>query len=154
MKKKDKQEKHDLSKEKKKADAPDHRIKPAADKGADEKPEIYKIVKKGDKPDQGRRDVLKKLGGTLSLASLAGAISNCDNSKFSVNADNEKCTCHVVCTCDVEKDKKKSSRSAQYSGTVCTCNLICTCNTVSTCSCDSDSGNSCSSCSSTYWYPC
>jgi hypothetical protein len=112
-----------------------------------EEPQVFKILVKD------RRDFIKKLtggaAGIAGIAALSQLLSGCvDTMDIKVQKAGDKCTCHVVCSCDKDKGDKSSQYDAQYNGTTCTCNTVCTCDTV--CSCDSDSGGGGGS---SYWYP-
>jgi hypothetical protein len=150
-----------LNSQKKKQQQPDHQLKPLDGDLSEEAPQIYKIVKRGNQTSPERREVLKKLAASMSLSALATSFSGCgDGSDYTINANNQKCLCHVVCVCDTEADKKKSIKSStwisQHSNTTCTCDTVCTCNTVCTCdsvsTCTCDSEGSSSGGGGHYWY--
>ena len=112
-------------------------------------PVVYKFTIRGRDASgvTDRRKFLKD--ASLGLLGLSAALSACEKeSIIDLECQDNRCTCHVVCTCDTVSDTDSSWHNAVWSGTICTCNTVCTCDTVSTCSCDSQGGGG-----GPYWYP-
>jgi hypothetical protein len=112
-------------------------LRPVGPDDAKESPQIFGVARCSGPAFRGRREFLRSLSGTLSLSALAVFLGGCaEDSEYGVNVDGEKCTCHVVCTCDTVADegsRKEAQWTSRHNGTVCTCDTVCTCNTVCTC---------------------
>ncbi|MBU1170464.1 MAG: twin-arginine translocation signal domain-containing protein [Proteobacteria bacterium] len=123
-------------------------------KSDNEPPKIFRIAEIKGPGHTTRRKFIKNSLKTAAGAGLLAA-TGCADSEFDVLKNTQgECSCHVVCTCDAESEDNNegSEYGAQFTGTVCTCDLVCTCNTVCTCNSDSsDSGGG--SYYYTYWYP-
>jgi hypothetical protein len=144
---------------------PDDSLFPVVD-DKDEKPEIYKISKRGLSIN--RKDFIKAASGLAGLAALGSLLQSCEESELDIEKSGKNCTCHVVCTCNTDPGDSEDnheignnmeswydSRQVCQCDTVCTCNTVCTCDTV--CSCNSDSGGGGGGGSYyytySYWYP-
>ena len=133
---------------------PDYEIK-LVEEEEDDPPRIFRLVKRTSSNSGGRRRFLKEMAGAIGITAIAGILSECD-SELDIVADDEKCKCHVVCTCDGEgkgiagyqiTDASKfaasweSKKTREMSGVVCVCDTVCTCDTVcvcnTVCTCDS-----------------
>ena len=112
----------------------------------EETPVVYKFTIKGSRDgNSDRRKFLKN--AAIGLLGFSAVLSACEKeSEIDLQCIGDKCTCHVVCTCDTVSGDDSSRYSVIWNGTVCTCNKVCTCNTVSTCGCDAHSSGS-------YYYP-
>lgn len=143
---------------------PDFKIKKIEEASEDAAPRIFKIARRGKQnPAKDRREFLKDAAlGMTGFLGLGGLLSSCEKeSEIELQCDDEHCTCHVVCTCDVVKEDERSEHSSNWRSTyqqnvctcdeVCTCNTHCTCNTVSTCTCDTQGGGGGGG--GSYWYP-
>jgi hypothetical protein len=89
----------------------------------------------------------------LIIASLAAGMQEaCDTADIDIMTEDGACTCHAVCTCDVDDDTHDSDsvRESSYDGDTCTCNTVCTCDSV--CTCDTVGGSSSSGGGGSYWY--
>jgi hypothetical protein len=124
-----------------------------------EEPKIIKaaLIRKTNGP-KGRREFMKDAAGLLGMLSVGSFLASCEkSSEFMIECDQEKCTCHVVCTCDTVGDGTASQHNSfwtsQLSGQTCTCDTVCTCNTQcycdTVCTCNSQGGGG----GTSYWYP-
>lgn len=124
----------------------DDRLKPVKDGESVEEPKIYGIALHGS-ADAGRREFLTRASGAAGLAALGQVLAACGDSDYRITANEQTCTCHVVCGCDSQGGGQGQNNTSTYQGTVCTCDTVCTCNTV--CTCDSQGGGG----GGSYWYP-
>lgn len=134
---------------------PDFTIK-SVPENDDEEAQIFKIAKRGIGKAGNRRSFLNKATnafvGLTGLSAIGSIFSSCeDTAKVTIREDGQECTCHVVCTCDVDDDDHtyESEYDSTYNGSDCTCDTVCYCNTV--CTCNTEGGSSGGG--STYWYP-
>jgi len=124
-------------KNKKPSEPPDDKLKLVSGVDRDEEPKVFKIVQHGSDQAVDRRKFFKGLSGVLLGATIGQALSGCEDNDYTVRAEGDRCTCHVVCTCDGVEDKKKHIHDAiwkqEFGNNTCVCDKVCTCNTVCTC---------------------
>jgi hypothetical protein len=126
--------------------APDHRVRRVEDP-SEEAPAVFKMVKRSPVKPSSRRKFIRKVAGAAGVAAVGKLVTGCKSSVYGVEANEDTCTCHVVCSCDAE-GKDASRYDNVYTEGVCTCNTVCTCHTVCTCNSEGGGGGG-----STYWYP-
>jgi hypothetical protein len=88
----------------------------------------------------------------LIIASLAVGMEACDTANIDITTENGVCTCHAVCTCDLDDESHDSDsvRESRHDDGGCTCNTVCTCDSV--CTCDTVGGGDSSGGGGSYWY--
>jgi hypothetical protein len=119
---------------------PDDSLKPIKE-GSEEQPEVY-LISKGSKA-LNRKNFFKSAASVAGLAALGNVLKSCEESYFYIEKTGDNCTCHAVCSCNVDVgdgnkfryDKGNEYISKYDTNKNCTCDTVCTCNSI--CSCDS-----------------